>query len=98
MVLIFALIQRINCSLGMGNQQILDGLQLAEAVHQALHLIAGGLKGRLPGALFIACHVVVGVITGHNHQGLQHHALIAAGLNQSQNVLQRGVASTVPTK
>ena len=53
MVLIFALIQRINCSLGMGNQQILDGLQLAEAVHQALHLIASGLKGRLPGCIAI---------------------------------------------
>ena len=76
--------------LGMGNQQILDLFQLPEAVHQALHLIAGGLKGRLPGALFIACHVVVGMVAGHDHQGLQHHALIAAGLNQSQNVLQRG--------
>ena len=66
--------------------------RLAELARESpLNLIAGILEGALPGALLVAGHVVVGVVSGHDHQRLEHHSVRPAVLHPGQHILQRGL-------
>ena len=67
-----------------------DGFVFSETLKDALDRIAGLLKFRLPGAFLIARHIVVGVISGDDHERLENDLLVPALLHQREKILESG--------
>ena len=57
----------------------------------AVHGETGGLKHGLPGILVRTGHVVVGVVTRHDHQRTQHHGGVTGFLDSRDHGLARGI-------
>ena len=72
----------------MRHIDLLDLRNLAEAVQDAVHLIAGVLKLCPQRIRLVAGHVVVGVISGHDHQGMKDNFLISFSFYLIQDALR----------
>ena len=64
-------VQGINGGFGVLNVALLDVLDLTQTGDLALHgrEVAGGLELAQPGIVIRTGHIVVGVVTGNDHQG-----------------------------
>ena len=69
-----------------------DGRILAETLDHALDLVAGLGEGGLPGILLVAGHVVVGMVAGHHHQGLEDDLACAELGDLGEHVVDGGEA------
>ena len=63
------LLQGINRCLCVCNKQILDCLHRAKALNYGGYLEACLLKLGLPGAVLVACHIVIGVVACNDLSG-----------------------------
>ena len=75
----------------MGNIQLLHSLNTAQAGDLAGHVQAGSLEHGLPGIVIGPGHVVVGMVTGADHQRTQDNLGVAGGLDSLNDVLARGL-------
>ena len=72
----------------MCNKQILDCLHRAKALNYGGYLEACLLKLGLPGAVLVACHIVIGMVACNDHQRTQNNLLITACLNGCDYVIE----------
>ena len=75
----------------MGNIQLLHSLNTAQAGDLAGHVQAGSLEHGLPGIVIGTGHVVVGMVTGDDHQRTQDNLGVAGGLDSLNDVLASGL-------
>ena len=74
-------VQRVNGGLRVGNVECLHVGNLTETCDLAVDREAGGFKHGLPGIVLGACHVVVGVVAGDDHQRTEHDVGVAGRLD-----------------
>ena len=70
--------------------ELTDGLIFSQTAQLAFDRKAFLFKDRLPGILFVTCHVIIGMVTGNDHQGLQQDSFITACLHSGENIVQAG--------
>ncbi len=73
----------------MGNVQLLDIADLAQTGDLAVDLlkVAGGLELAQPGVVIGTGHVVVGMVTGHDHQRTEYDLGVTGSLDSLDDVL-----------
>lgn len=64
--------------------------KLTETADNAFDLKAFVFEEGLPGIFLIACHIIVGMVACNDHQGEQDYLLIAAFLDESDNIFNAG--------
>ena len=77
----------------MLNVALLDVLDLTQTGDLALHgrEVTGGLELAQPGIVIRTGHIVVGVVTGNDHQGTQDDLGVTGGLDSLDDVLAGGL-------
>ena len=74
----------------MTHQHFLHAGVLAQTLQHAFHRIPGLLEQGFPGVLLGSGHVIVGMVSRHQHQRNQHHPAGVGFLHQLQHVFHRG--------
>ena len=82
-------VQGIHGSLGVGNVELLDVCDLAQTGDLGVDGIKAAccLKLAQPGICVLTGHIVVGVVTGNDHQRTEHDLGVASGLDRLDDVL-----------
>ena len=80
-------VQRVNGGLRVGDVECLHVGNLTETCDLAVDREAGGFKHGLPGIVLGACHVVVGVVAGDDHQRAQDNVGVTSSLDSFDDSL-----------
>ena len=84
-----------HCGTGVVNDHLLNALVLAQTVQNTLDLITGVGENSLPRVFLVTSHIVIGVITSHDHQRQQDNLVIVTGINFSEHfVYQRSALNS----
>ena len=85
-------VQGVDGSLGVGNVELLDVSNPAQACDLAIDRVecTGSLKLAQPGVLVRTGHIVVGVVTGNDHQRAEHDLGVTGSLDSLDDILAGG--------